>query len=316
MNVRIDPDELVVPSLMKVYTDKKYPVREDVVTHCLDPAQPIKLEDQMESAVAQPAHEYIIALCRTSILHIVSAKESTQMIMSAGEYPMPELPPLPFSRVAIEAQEDLGWLVESQNLVDPDKPRVYIIWAVFISERTQGECWDVTLYWGLYEDEGYDDSQGIVPFISYTLKAEDGGIKIHSAYESEGVRLPPDAHTAKALWSIPIELAQIIGADSVPHEPVGFVSRQQRRQWQSKHPYVITTDKPRVYFVNLAHAGEAHEKGDGSRVYHCRWLVRGHWRHFKSGGRVAKRTTWVKAYVKGPVGAPWKGRPIYTDDSE
>lgn len=320
MTTRIDPDELVVPSLLKIYTDKKYPLDEDIVTRCLDHTADMPLEMRGGLKIAQPAHEYIMALCQTSILHVVSAKESTNVILSAGDYPMPELPPLPFPRVAIEAEEDTGWIVDSQLRGGSER---YIIWAMFISERKQAEMWDVIMYWGSYNsDQGYDDQSGIVPYIPYTIHAHDGKMDIVSPFSHLGLDLSTkDFHNVgvkRTLTTFALELVQIISADKVPHVPVGFVSRQQRRQWKAKHPYIITTDKPRVYFVNLAHAGEqSHEEGDGSRVYHCRWLVRGHWRHYqggktKDGKRTfSKRSTWVKAHVKGPVGAPWKGRPIY-----
>jgi hypothetical protein len=40
-------------------------------------------------------------------------------------------------------------------------------------------------------------------------------------------------------------------------------------------------------------------EGPSGRVYHRRWLVRGHWRRLPSG-----RPTWVHEHVKGPAGAP------------
>jgi hypothetical protein len=232
---------------------------------------------------------------------------------------MPELPPLPYPRIAIEAEEQNGWLVSTTNNQE------MAVYAIFISEREQGRIWDCLWYWGDAHDyeRPYDDDDKYVPYLAWTIEANPGE-KFHVSGAYHGHPGNTDAieeGPAQTLAKFAIELAQIISADRVPHEPVGFVSRQQKRKWKSKHPYVITSDKPRVYYVNLHAAGERkdHEEGDGSRVYHVRWLVRGHWRHY-GGGRTkdgkrtfAKKATWVKAYVKGPVGAPWKGRPVYRE---
>ena len=88
MNIRIDPDTLVVPELYKIYTDKKYPVDEAVVEKCLDPSVPF--EHQEGGRWLQPSHAQVIAILRSSILHVVSANETTKVLQSAGEYPMPE----------------------------------------------------------------------------------------------------------------------------------------------------------------------------------------------------------------------------------
>jgi len=322
MNIRIDPDTLVVPELYKIYTDKKYPVDEAVVEKCLDPSVPF--EHQEGGRWLQPSHAQVIAILRSSILHVVSANETTKVLQSAGEYPMPELPPLPYPRVAIEAEEQNGWLVATEQ------NKYYSVYAIFISEREQGKTWDCLWYWGdAYEyDRPYNDDEQYVPYVAWTIRANPeakAGFDVAGAYENhpsnDTTMVSPKA--AHVLVKFAVELAQIISADKIPHEPIVPVSRQQRRQWKAKHPYVITTDKPRVYYVNLHAAGEtSHEEGDGSRVYHVRWLVRGHWRHIK-GGRTrdgkrvfAKKSTWVKAHVRGPVGAPWKGRPIYRQEDQ
>ena len=299
----IDPDDLVVPALYKIYSEKQWPVDEATVEKCLDPSQPFR--HGKGSRWLQPSHEQVVAILKSSILHIVSAVETTHVLRSAGEYPMPELPPLPYPRIAIEAEEQNGWLVSSTH------GKVYSVYAIFLSEREQGRVWDCLWYWGDAEDldRPYSDDEYYVPFVAWTIQAIPGKkFHVSGAYEGHPgntENIPEEA--ADTLVKFAIELAQIISADKIPHEPIRPVSRQQKRHWDRKHPYVITTDKPRIYYVNLHAAGDtSHEKGDGTRVYHVRWLVRGHWRHYVNG-----KVTWIKAYVKGPVGAPWKGRPIY-----
>lgn len=320
MRTSVDPDDLVVPALYKIYTDRKYPVDEQNVERCLDPSRPF--ESHKGGRYAQPSHEQMIAIMRSSILHVVSAQETTAVLQSAEDYPMPELPPLPFPRIAIEAEEINGWIVKTEQ------QNQYSVYAIFISEREQGRIWDCMWYWGDANDydRAYSDDEQYVPYIAWTIRAAEGeGIHVVSAWQDDDGIV--DSHisyaAAKILTKFAIELAQIISADKIPHLPIKHVSRQQRRHWQSKHPYIITTDKPRAYYVDLHSAGEtSHEEGDGSRVYHVRWLVRGHWRHLtggptKDGKRVfAKKSTWIKAHVKGPVGAPWKGRPIYINKED
>jgi hypothetical protein len=70
----------------------------------------------------------------------------------------------------------------------------------------------------------------------------------------------------------------------------------------------LTTHFPRLaqpYWVSMADSGST-ARGASDRTYHCRWLVSGHWRHYRTGDK-----TWIRAYVKGPKGAPWKGRPVH-----
>ena len=281
--MNIDPDDLVVPALYQIYADKKYPVNEATVEKCLDPSRPF--EHHEAGRWLQPSHEQVVGILRSSILHLVSAEETTKILLSAGDYPMPELPPLPYPRIAIEALETGGWLVESTG------GQHLSVYAIFLSEREQGRVWDCLWYWGDAEDydRPYSDDERYVPFLAWTIRATPGkeGFHVSGAYEGHPANT---AHISdepgKVLVKFAIELAQVISADNVPHEPVRHVSRQQRRKWQHKHPYVITTDKPRIYYVNLAHAGEqSHEEGDGSRVYHVRWLVRGHWRHLREDAR-------------------------------
>ena len=104
---------------------------------------------------------------------------------------------------------------------------------------------------------------------------------------------------AMSAWTaiLLVQLIDVLGARQVELQVPRPHRRAHERQFQHDHP--------KVYFVDLRQAGE--KKGSaGSREYHHRWLVRGHWRQLASG-----RRTWVRPYVKGPAGAPWQGRPVY-----
>ena len=97
-----------------------------------------------------------------------------------------------------------------------------------------------------------------------------------------------------------ISLVQIIDVLGARHVQLD-VPRPHRRA----HERRFGLPHPQVYFVDLRQAGEK-KAGAGGHQYNHRWLVRGHWRHLPSG-----RRTWVRPYVKGPAGAPWRGRPVY-----
>jgi hypothetical protein len=97
-----------------------------------------------------------------------------------------------------------------------------------------------------------------------------------------------------------ISLVQIIDVLGSRHVPLD-VQRPHRRA----HERRFGLPHPQVYFVDLRQAGEK-KAGGGGHQYNHRWLVRGHWSHLATG-----RRTWVRPYVKGPAGAPWRGRPVY-----
>lgn len=78
--------------------------------------------------------------------------------------------------------------------------------------------------------------------------------------------------------------------------------RRTRRRWARG----LGWKPPTIYHLDIGGSHEATAE-EGGRVYTCRWLVRGHWRHAGPEGR-----TWIRPYIKGPVGAPFKGRPTYT----
>lgn len=320
-------EDLLVPSLAPIFYESskqlKWALDEDEVTKCLDPRRPM----QMASRFDQIA--YVIGLCQTSSLFVVSARETTNIIRSAGQSPLSELPRLPYARVAVEPLEDHGWVLQSQTFrgekplsgeVDPKD--MLEIWAAFISERSPGRVWDCTWYWSALSQNSHVD---VDLFIHYVLKVTDDGIEVcdfrdderplEAGYGSHGYGhaiIPVDNDQIHALLrTFTIELAHIIGARNVPHETIRPDRHEHRRMTRraKKAGMIVSVEKPVAYYVNLSQSGEAHipQEGMGKRQYHVRWLVRGHWRY------VGHDYTWVRPHVKGPIGAPWKGRPVYID---
>ncbi|MFF5522570.1 hypothetical protein [Streptomyces coeruleorubidus] len=62
-----------------------------------------------------------------------------------------------------------------------------------------------------------------------------------------------------------------------------------------------------VRLIGLRRPKPGPEKGDGSREYHYRWIVRGHWRQQWYPKRQVHRPVWIAPHVKGPEGASMMG---------
>lgn len=343
MTERPKIEDLVVPSLVEIiygaFDNMEWPVDEAEVTKCLDPRVPMQQRDKRTQS------HYVIGLVRTASLFVVSSRETTDVIRSAGEYPMNELPRLPYARVAIEPRETTGWLLQAavfggQDILAHEEVRTedtLEVYALFISERVPGQIWDCMWYWSPFD---YQNPRFEVDvFIQYTLRASDDGIEVLNTFDMkplesatgdkrlEEIMLVEDNGPVHALIrAFTIELANIIGARNVPHEAIKPDRHERRRTARrfAKSKIDVANATPIAYYVNLAQAGEttAPQGGNGHREYHCRWLVRGHWRHYtadsgaRSGRSFSERSTWVHAHVKGPVGAPWKGRPVYIEKEQ
>lgn len=287
-------------------------------------------------------------MARTAILFVVDHDEFETAVASAGAAPvMPELPPLPYPRVAVECAEDATWALGSA----PDHHAADLE-AIAISETSQGERWEVCLLLRppISSEEQLDalrsaaqgaardrkaaeeimraygqhvalftlDRGGAVTMFSGgqngetwlprmdELQTEDD---LQRAFDKVRGKLPsldemtvryePDDPRAISLRALPIEFAQLANARGVTVEHVS-VPRAQRRRFERKRLV-----HPRVYFVKIGEASDDHA-GHGDREYHCRWLVRGHW--VRPNG---KPKHWRRAHIRGPAGAPWKGRPVY-----
>lgn len=111
-------------------------------------------------------------------------------------------------------------------------------------------------------------------------------------------------------WTeFPEILVQLLHTLGVVHES-SMVPRPRRRAFQRRYG----VEHPNIYWVHVRSTDEPVE-GKGDREFHHRWLVRGHYRRQETGTHIVPgkgACTWVRPYVKGPEGAPWKGRPIYT----
>lgn len=115
----------------------------------------------------------------------------------------------------------------------------------------------------------------------------------------------------KNLVGFAITAAHLLTARGVRHTARTF-PRAQRREMTRK---LRLLQPPRVYFIELDPKGQHPEGGASDREYHVRWLVRGHWRLSAHGDTFVRAKggpcVWVRPHIKGPAGAPWKGRPVH-----
>jgi hypothetical protein len=87
------------------------------------------------------------------------------------------------------------------------------------------------------------------------------------------------------------------------------IPRSQRRRFERRFGY----EHPKFYRVDLR-GSDSEKSGISDWHYRHRWLVRGHYRLSEAGLHNVPGKglcTWVRPYVKGPAGAPWKGRAVY-----
>lgn len=265
-----------------------------------------------------------VMLRTAAVFCIDGADEALQSVIDGATPDLPELPPLPFPRIWIEGR-------------DGDKPCPLISWDYddFLSEHeVRGELVAFCLNelqrcerWHVIAIFGFGD---IYEAAHWIVTAAEDGVSGDGKYGGRtdvyeflaGEQYDPDApadspqvfdlHQSadRKLIELILTAAHFIVADSVPHSEPRF-PRAQRRD--AKRRYL--TLPPHLYIVNLRESG-SHDEGDGTRQYHVRWLVRGHWRRSRYGDTFvrAKRgmCVWVKPHIKGPPRAPWKGRAVHT----
>jgi hypothetical protein len=103
-----------------------------------------------------------------------------------------------------------------------------------------------------------------------------------------------DEHIPSFLWALS-ELSTAGGVHFVEEVP----PRPTRRRYQrSGKPC-----PPRQVLIIGNPSRPSNSTGDVDVDWSCRWWVRGHWRHLKN------KKIWIKAYVKGPAGKPWREPP-------
>lgn len=253
----------------------------------------------------------LAAWAQHSILMTVDRDTLTVACQSAepGEL---ELPPLPFSSIVIEPERDEIWYVGPSEDKEPNLG----VQTLCIQEIDQGREWrgfiigtdPAGLILGGKETEELLRSKYPLPdnVNMDTMLALD--FHLHGDTLEVGETLATGHRSTRkenrhesALGRLIVEAVHFITARGVSLTEIG-ISRAERRRAAARR-YQLPA---RLYWVTVTDEQITQPRSLSDREYHCRWLVRGHWRHFRDGSR-----TWIRPYVKGPAGAPWRGRPVY-----
>ena len=274
-------------------------------------------------------------IARTGAIFVFE-RDDTDALASLDWQPK-DLPPLPYPRCWFEVWDmDQDAPVPVLAFRDMDGSDMQLV-AYALLEREQCAEWRV---YGVFYETRPDGRQGLsnmawdivatthIPFNekgdAKVLWSGDGGadIDVNDPELTVGIR----THPARTAWLdtlsgdevvvqqnmhlAPVALVQIIDTLGARHHNVALprpTKRRFERRWGIAHP--------NIYFVDLRAAGDDPADGNGESRYRHRWMVRGHYRR-DDGGRFnvpgKGLCTWVRPYIKGPAGAPWKGRPIYT----
>lgn len=236
-----------------------------------------------------------------AVASTVLMRTSTVMVIGGGEMPLllglmtglqaddswEELPPLPYPRLWVEFGGDDNALPATLGLQSEEgEVRIH---CVAITGDAAG-WWILSL---VHRSDAPDPLDW--EWIGY--RVEPGGFLIGKDDRRSHVR-----EEMGGFGWLPVILAEVVQMTDSRHDEMKIPrphARAHQRRFGIAHPT--------VYFLDLRYAGDRPVPTGTGLGYRHRWMVRGHWRRYKSGER-----TWIRPYVKGPAGAPWKGRPFYT----
>jgi hypothetical protein len=261
---------------------------------------PLEEADDPDFADYQRVYASAVSGLSLAAYYLLDAVDSRPALLSSPPE-MEAFPPLPFPRVWVEMSH-LTPLLRFDGHEDRDgrlvdDGRDMDVLGLLVVEVEQGRVWDIYLpfqYEG--EAEFYFIAGRIAPERSVAL---DPALEL-------------GALSFQAIRQLAVGVAHLITARNAPPDRV-LLPRAQRKRL-ARAGYADATSL--LYYVDLHAAGETDGAGAG-REYTVRWLVRGHWRHV-SGGRglctccdPPQVASWVAPYIKGPAGAPWKGKQVH-----
>lgn len=232
-------------------------------------------------------------------------------------YDILDLPPLPYPRLAIELWDEESELPGSFFGTDhgPNERRS-LHPLILINETVPSESWDVFCPSVEISAEGQTGESLLFDFrigsggrfsLIQAEMAPDNALMPRLDRAETTEQTAPDY--ARFWRRLVLDIVTLVTARNVPHRQIA-IPRGTRRGFERSYKLTM----PSAYWVDLAEAGEDQQAAAG-REYHVRFLVRGHWRHSERGTRscslCGEQASWVRPAAKGPVGAPWKGRPVY-----
>lgn len=326
----VSPWDAWAPPLLRTLTSEAIPLHEERAKLAKDPLW-LTRESALYGRTPEDERIYdeetfneiriVSTVLRTGGLFVFSGEDAEEAFWSYAESRPEELPPLPFPRMWVEVEPNTRF-----SYIDPSHDGHHqhaIGWAIV--EIEPAKRWGIVIVSfniDMVKKETYftPDQLPTMGLTSrtYYLEEKDGQISVGLFYAKDreafnSQKETPDAYHFSKVAHLPLALVQFahtLGAtwDHIP------VHRARRREFARRTGLAY----PQLYFVNMRSTGEAHI-GNGDREYRHRWLVRGHYRKDKGGTHphpTKGLCTWVRPYVKGPVGAPWKGRAFYRVNGE
>jgi hypothetical protein len=226
------------------------------------------------------------------------------------------LPPLPFPRMWLEMQDPQFTL---SRVVDLDG-RESLLLGYGVIEIAPSSEWRIIVPMvdrerALEFRDAASEKEVLAASLAvrrWHLQVVEGRVRI--GVSEEDVKLLEQlAQQHRLFWErfvfgAPELMVQLIHLSGANVQSVR-APRPRRREFQRR----FGVEHPSVYWVHLGGATDAHP-GSGDRLFHHRWLVRGHYRLDPRGSHDVPGKgicAWVRPYVKGPEDAPWKGRPAY-----
>lgn len=273
---------------------------EPITLYALENRQQLRLGEDIGR---EEIEDWALSTIRTAAIYILQDDaidppwdEFLQLVKVRETTNIQEMPPLPFPRMVIEAEKD-GKPVPFHMMAkaNEDTGVVICIQCLVISEIERGSRWDVVI---VVEIDGKQD------YFPLGLGATDAHL-LTSMIEHYNIKDNEDLSFLQySVWMMKQMIIHMVNMATVRNAPREHVQlpRQQRRGFKRKHG----VEHPQVYRIRLNRAGDPINDGVSGWHYRVRFLVCGHWRHYQDG-----RKAWVQPYIKGPMGAPWKGRPVH-----
>lgn len=276
------------------------------------------------------------------IYRLDGGENGTQGVLDSiwGGLPFTELPKLPYPRMWFEARDQHGqpcplWRgnppEDAWNRVDCGE-----LWGIAISEISPGTAWAVVAVrhsgW-FYEThielqkkgdeyERVDSDSGLM-FDSHRYERLDREMiqylppdQSHLWIKDEEDRRRYDSESAYrgAMMGWAVTLVDIVTARNIDLRETFLPSRAVK---QLTRAAPLKKFFSRVYDVSIS-TSSSDAKDETGNYLTVRFMVRGHWRISDSERAEwveAKEAhcIWIRAHIKGPPGAPWKGRPVYVE---
>lgn len=229
-----------------------------------------------------------------------------------------DLPPLPFPRVWYEIQiidPGEGTKTPYLRILDLDGNYSAVL-GFAILEITPATHWRILvpmLDWETLREAVTTNSYLFKALVvrEWQVKADADGVTAHLGEDYKHSKISPEwkVYWERELTVLPEFLTQVVNTQGVTIEPTVF-RRPVRRRFTAR----TGLEWPQIYTIRIGAIGDSDPNATSERNYRHRWLVRGHYRRHQNGQHLVPgkgQCAWVRPYVKGPEGAPWKGRPVY-----